>query len=120
AVSSSKIPTATTSLPGNRNSPGAALAEVQAARVSLSEESIVRRPVAALRGSGENLDAGFGYTDTVLELRGGRAVARYRRPAVVQNLHAVAAEIDHRLDGEEHAGLETERVTGTAVMHDVG
>jgi hypothetical protein len=39
----------------------------------------------------------------MLELGGERAIACHGRPAVVQHLHLVAAGIDHRLDGEEHA-----------------
>ena len=56
----------------------------------------------------------------VLELGGQRAVAGDRRPAVGQHLHMRAAEIDHRLDGEQHAGLEHHAFAGPADMDDVG
>ena len=56
----------------------------------------------------------------VLELRRQRAVARHRRPAVGQHLHVRPAEVDHRLDGEEHAGLEHDALAGLAEVQDVG
>ena len=68
----------------------------------------------------ENLDAALGDPDRVLELRRQRAVARHRGPAVGEHLHVRAAEIDHRLDGEEHAGLEHDAFAGAADMDDVG
>src|SRR5689334_12633425 len=79
----------------------------------------VRRLVESLRRQRENLSAGFGHTNRVLELRGERAVARHRRPAVGQDLHMRPAEIDHRLDGEEHAWLEHDAFAWPADMHDI-
>src|SRR5271168_3709827 len=55
----------------------------------------------------------------MLELRRQRTVAGHRGPAVGQNLHMRLAEIDHRLDGEEHAGLERHAFAGPANMDDV-
>jgi len=81
---------------------------------------MIRRLVQALRREGEYLDAGFRDADAVLELCRERAVARHRRPAVVQYFHAEAAEIDHGLDGEEHSGFQAQPVAGLAVMNDVG
>ena len=52
------------------------------------------------------------HADRVLELRRQRAVARHRGPAVGQHLHMRAAEIDHRLDGEEHAGPQHDAFAG--------
>ena len=66
--------------------------------------SPVRRLVEALGRGREDLDAVRRHADGVLELRGQRAVARHRGPAVGQHLHVRPAEIDHRLDREEHAG----------------
>src|SRR5262249_22525328 len=79
----------------------------------------IRRLVQSLRRQRENLDAGFGHANRMLELRGERAIARHRRPAVGQDLHMRPAEIDHRLDGEEHAGLEHDALAGPADMHDI-
>ncbi len=42
----------------------------------------------------------------MFELGGERAVAGHRRPAVVEHLAVGPADVDHRLDGEEHAGPE--------------
>src|SRR3546814_9216562 len=65
-----------------------------------------RRCVQARRARGENLAAGLGDADAMLELRRERAVARHRGPAVVEHLHRIFAGVDHRLDREEHARLE--------------
>src|SRR3984957_2969946 len=77
------------------------------------------RLVEAVRGQRENLDAGLGDADAVLELRRQRTVAGHRGPAVGQHLHMGAAEIDHRLDGEEHARLEHNTLARPADMDDV-
>src|SRR5215469_451710 len=64
---------------------------------------------------GEDFEAILGDADAVLELRRKRAVARHRSPSVIQNLYRVAAKIDHRLDGEEHAGLQHDALPRPAV-----
>src|SRR6185437_13087169 len=79
----------------------------------------VRRPVQPARRDREDLAARLGDTDSMLELGRERAVAGDRRPAIGQDLHMRFAEIDHRLDGEQHAGLELEPFAGFAVMQDV-
>src|SRR2546428_2540714 len=55
----------------------------------------------------------------MLELRRQRTVARHRGPAVRQDFYMRLAEIDHRLDGEEHAGLQGHAFAGPADMDDV-
>ena len=50
----------------------------------------------------------------MLELRGQRPVAGHRRPAVVEHLAGIFADIDHRLDGEEHAGAQFRAGAGMA------
>src|SRR5258707_11197956 len=55
----------------------------------------------------------------MLELRRQRAVARHRGPAVGQDFDMRLAEIDHRLDGEEHAGFQGDAFAGAADMDDV-
>src|SRR5438128_12326875 len=55
----------------------------------------------------------------MLELRRQRTVARHRGPAVRQDFYMRLAEIDHRLDGEEHAGLQHHAFAGPAEMDDV-
>src|SRR5262245_38223614 len=64
------------------------------------------RPVQPSRRERENLHAVGGHRYRVLELCGEGAVAGHRGPAVGEDLHMRAAQIDHRLDREEHAGLE--------------
>src|SRR5258706_10181602 len=82
--------------------------------------STIRGRVPAFGGEREDLVALVRHADRVLELRRERAVAGDRGPAVAQDLHRVAAEIDHRLYREEHAGLQHDALTGPAVIHDVG
>src|SRR3978361_1108442 len=67
----------------------------------------------------KNLDAGRGHPDRMLELRRQRAVAGHRGPAVGQDFDMRLAEIDHWLDGEEHAGLQHHAFAGPADMDDV-
>src|SRR3984893_11767665 len=67
----------------------------------------------------EDLDAIAGDADRMLELRRQRAVAGHGGPAVRQNLHMRLAEIDHRIDGEEHAVLQRHALAGPADMDDV-
>ena len=56
----------------------------------------------------------------MFELGGKRSVPRYRRPAIIQHLHCRAAGVDHRFDGEEHAGFQNDAAPRLADMHDVG
>src|SRR5690242_8682833 len=56
----------------------------------------------------------------MLELRGERAVAGYGGPAVVEHLHVGAADVDHRLDGEDHSGLELWAGARAAGVDDLG
>ncbi len=79
----------------------AALRPDQAALVSL-----IRR---AIEPAGEEVKISqpvVGHADGMLELGREFAVARHRRPAVGQDFHVRLAEVDHRLDGEQHAGFE--------------
>src|SRR5260221_7596807 len=63
----------------------------------------------------EDLDAAFGDDDRVLELRGGAAVERDDRPAVVP-LHDVGlAEREHRLAREHHPDLQAGAVARLVV-----
>lgn len=68
---------------------------------------------------GEDLDAVFGDADRVLELSRQRAIARYRCPAIGQNLHMRASKIDHRFYCKEHARLQYDAFAGTADVHDI-
>ena len=52
------------------------------------------------------LAAVLGDTDAMFELRAQRTIPRYRRPAVFQHLARRFADVDHRLDGEDHAGAK--------------
>src|ERR1700723_130212 len=57
----------------------------------------------------EDIHAGLGDQQRVLELRGPLAVFGDHRPAVVPNLVVQRPEVDHRLDGERHPRLENRR-----------
>jgi hypothetical protein len=57
--------------------------------------------------------------DGMFILGGERPVARYRRPAVGKHLHMRFAEIDHWLDGEDHAFADFRPFVRAAVMQDV-
>ena len=74
----------------------------------------------AARGIGENFAAVLRHADTVFELRRKRPVARHGRPAVGQHFDMRLAEIDHRLDGKQHSGLQHRAFAGIAVMENVG
>src|SRR5690554_454741 len=66
---------------------------------------------------GQYLDAGLGDQQGVLPLGGEAAVLGHRGPAVAEHLGAVVADVDHRLDGEAHAGGELDvRLGGVAVV----
>src|SRR5690606_40503977 len=53
-------------------------------------------------------------------LRGQRAVAGNRGPAVGENLYVRLAEIDHRLDGENHARTHFRPLILLSVVKNVG
>src|SRR4029079_7551201 len=95
------------------------LARILEAHSTFARLTTVRRPVQPARRDREDLAARLGDTDSMLELGRERAVAGDRRPAIGQDLHMRFAEIDHRLDGEQHAGLELEPFAGFAVTQDV-
>ncbi len=48
----------------------------------------------------------------VLPLRRQRVILRDDGPAVRQQLHVALARVDHRLDGDGHAGHSSSRVPG--------
>ena len=73
-----------------------------------------------MRRQREDLVPRLGNRDRVLELGRERAVARDGGPAIAEYLHMRTAEIDHRLDGEEHPGLQRHAFAAAAVMQDVG
>src|SRR5260370_37246658 len=80
----------------------------------------VGRPVQAGRRYREDLVAGCGYPDRMLELRRQRAVLGDGSPAVAENFDLVPAGVDHWLDREEHAFAERWSISGPAVMQDRG
>jgi len=75
--------------------------------------------VKAAGAEGEDFCACGGDADGVLELRGQFPVACDGCPAVRQDLDRRFAEIDHRLDGEEHALSQLFAFARIAVMQDV-
>src|SRR5690348_12434881 len=86
----------------------------------MSDASDVGRLMPALGREGEDFDTILGDTHGMFELCGERAVARHGCPAVAEYFNAIATQIDHGLNGEEHAGPEIDAMSGLAVMHDVG
>src|SRR4051794_29539049 len=56
----------------------------------------------------------------MFELGRERAVAGDGGPAVFEHLYVRAADVDHRLDGEDHARLELGAGAGTAGVDDLG
>src|SRR3546814_4335436 len=75
---------------------------------------------SALGGEGEDLVAGGGDADGMLELGRELHVAGDGGPAVLQDLHLRAAGVDHRLDGEEHALAQLHAGAGAAVVQHAG
>src|SRR5579864_2955390 len=86
----------------------------------LGDGSAIGRPVKPTRALRKYLAAGLGDPDRMLELGGERSVPCNGGPAVVENLHVGAADVDHRLDGEDHSGLELGAGAGTSSMHHLG
>ena len=56
----------------------------------------------------------------MFELRRQRPVARHRRPAIIEQFHRRAAQVDHRFDSEEHAGAQHDAAAGLAEVNDIG
>jgi hypothetical protein len=73
---------------------------------AIEPRSGVRRLVVSGGALGEDLAAVFGDADRMFELGGKRAVAGDGGPAVLEDLGRRLADVDHRLDREEHAGLQ--------------
>lgn len=73
-----------------------------------------------LQAARKYLAAIFGDADAVLELRTQRTVPRYGRPAIVEDFARCLTDIDHRLDGENHAGTNFWTRAGAADMDDFG
>src|SRR5215813_3072220 len=67
----------------------------------------------------EDLGAVLGDGDGVLEMGRECAVGRIHRPAVLLHVHVAAAEREHRLDGEAHAGLQLRAAGPGPVVRDL-
>lgn len=85
-----------------------------------SHAKSIRRLIKPLRARRKYLAAIFGDADAMLELRAQAAVARYRRPAVFQHLARRLADVDHWLDGEDHAGAKLWPSPWTSGVDDFG
>ena len=59
------------------------------------------------------------HHEGVLELGRKLAIPRDRGPSVRKHLHCRPTEIDHRLDSEQHTGLQHHTFAGLAVVEDV-
>lgn len=73
-----------------------------------------------LRARRKYLAAVFGDADAMLELRRQAPVARHCRPAIFQYLARCLADVDHRLDGEDHAGAKLWSCPRTSGVDDFG
>src|SRR5215213_4962315 len=80
----------------------------------------IRRAVQSGRAFREDLAAVVGDPDAVLELRGQGAVAGDGGPAVLEQFDARLADVDHRLDREEHSRPKLGAAAGAAGMDDLG
>src|SRR5262245_63780676 len=85
---------------------------------SLSGDRI-RRLVEAPRRQRKNLDAVLSHPNRMLELGRQGPVPRDRGPAIGQDFHVRPAEVDHRLDRENHARLEDDSLAQAADVDDV-
>src|SRR5204862_943566 len=83
--------------------PTQGLGESLAPRRERRGASGVGRGIEPGRAPGEDLAAVLGDPDRMLELGGKASIAGDRGPAVVEDLGGGLADVDHRLDGEEHA-----------------
>src|SRR3569832_306176 len=92
------------------------LEEVRASEFS----DVIRGLIEPFGRQSEDFDPILRNPHRMFELRRQRAVARHRGPAIAEDFDAIIAQIDHRLDGEEHAGLQRHAMSRLAVMHDVG
>src|SRR5450830_41005 len=72
-----------------------------------------------VRAQGEDFVAGVGDQQGVFPLCGELAVLGDGGPAVAQYLGVSLALVDHRLDGEGHAGFQFHARTGAAVVQDL-
>ena len=62
----------------------------------------------------------IGDGNGVLVVRRGQPIVGDDCPAVGQGVAPVGAKGDHRLDGDDHAGLQTDAAAATAVVADLG
>src|ERR1700690_392493 len=72
------------------------------------------------RGNGEDFRALGGEVDGVLEVGAGAAVAGDGGPVIVSVFDVRGAEVDQRLNGDAHAGLEFFEGVGFAEIGDLG
>src|SRR6478609_633808 len=85
------------------------------------EDDVGGRPRSGgVRGEGEDLVSVVGDEDRVLELGRAPAVTGDDGPPVVPHVPLGGPEVEHRLDGEGHAGLDDGLVvrSGVVVRHD--
>ncbi|MEY4361526.1 MAG: hypothetical protein RL391_832, partial [Actinomycetota bacterium] len=69
--------------------------------------------------TGEDVDTGVGHENRVLELGGSLAVGGDGGPVVVPHLVLPGTKRDHRLDGEDHAGLHDHVVAWVVIVQDL-
>src|SRR5690606_30637072 len=77
-------------------------------------------PIEPRGREGEDLAAGRGDPDGMLVLGREGPVAGDGGPAVGEDFDVRLADVDHRLDGEDHAFAHFRAFVGLAVVQDVG
>ena len=68
----------------------------------------------------ENHRAVIGDGDGVLVVRGGQVVVGRDDPTIGARAHMIGSHRDHRLDGDDHTGLETNAPPLLSVIRNVG
>src|SRR5699024_4286304 len=84
---------------------------------SVISEHIAQRPSGdGGIGPSQDVRAGLGHHQGVLELGRALPVLRHHSPGVVPDIPLDRAEVEHRLDGEDHARLDHLGVGGCGVV----
>src|SRR5215212_1485235 len=93
------------------------------ARACVPSGSGARRPDLLARDSlgydGQDFRPLLGHGDGVLDVRGGAAVERDDRPAVLERLGFVRAQVNHGLDGEDVARTDFDARARLSVVRDL-
>ena len=70
-------------------------------------------------GKGEDLRPVLGHTDRVFDMRGQFPVRSHDAPAIFEDVGVLRAEVDHWLNGEDHADFELRPRVPRPVVRDL-